>query len=229
MADIFSEVEEELRRDKYNVLLRRYGLWIAGAAFLVVLAVAGYELIWTPWQADKVDRASTAYQAALEQQEAGNIEAADAEFEEIIADSHGGYAVLALMQRAAIAADEGDAPRAAALYEQAGDMADESALRNFARIKALYVIADELSYAELLDRAEPMASSDNPFRFSARELIAAGALKEGDYDRAREEYRFLNLAPETPPGVRRRAQEGMAALNRMQPGGSTPNEEQSEE
>jgi len=225
VADIFSEVEEELRRDKYNTLLRRYGPWIAGAALAVVLGVAGYELAWEPWRAGRVSQASDSYQAALETLQAGDVDAADAQFEAVASGGHDGYAALALLQRAAIAADQGDAPRAAALYQQAADLADEAAMRAFARAKALYAIADELSYDELLDRAEPIVADGGDFAYSARELIASGALREGDIERARREYQFLNLAPETPPGVRRRAQEGLAAIARLEAAPSNSEED----
>ena len=46
MADIFQEVEEEIRRERLKQLWDRYGLYIVIAAVLIVGAVAG----WRGWQ-----------------------------------------------------------------------------------------------------------------------------------------------------------------------------------
>ena len=211
MTDIFSEVEEELRKDKYNILLRKYGLWIAGAAFLIIILVAGYELAWKPWRFSHVANASDQYNQAVQALTENSPALAGEYLDQLAEGDHAGYRVLALMQQAALAAEDGDAPRAAALYDQAAGLAGEGPLAEFARIKSLYIVADDLSYGELLARAEPL-STDSAFRFSALELIAAGALKEGDLSRARSEYQFLTQAPSTPGGIRRRAQEGLAAV-----------------
>ena len=42
MADIFHEVEEDLRRDQAAAIWNKYGNYIIGAALLLVLAVAAH-------------------------------------------------------------------------------------------------------------------------------------------------------------------------------------------
>lgn len=214
MSDIFNEVEEELRRDKYNTLLRRYGLWVAGVALVIVLVVAGYELAWQPWQEARRGQAAEAYAEAVEAAEGGDAAA----LEEVAAGPHEGYAALALMALGAQALESGDAERAASYYEAAAEKADDGALAGLARIRALYALSGELSFGELVSRAGPLAREGNPYRFSARELIGLGALRAGDLERARSEFEYLTLAPQTPPGIRRRAQEALAAVDRAQAG-----------
>jgi hypothetical protein len=226
LADIFSEVEEELRRDKYNALLRRYGLWVAGVSLLLILAVALHQMVWEPMRNARIYRVSDTYDAALALSMAGQNQEADAAFAEIAAGDHDGYAALALVKQAEIAEAAGDISRAAALYAQAGERADDEALAGLAQIKALYAMADEASYDEILARAESLANADSPYQFSARELIAAAAVRAGDLQRATREYQYLSLAPETPPGIRTRATEGLAAAERAtattQPPASEP-------
>ncbi len=214
MSDIFNEVEEELRRDKYNTLLRRYGLGVAGVALVIVLVVAGYELAWQPWQESRRGAAAEAYSKAVEAVQNGDTTA----LEGVASGEHDGYAALALMALGAQALDSGDAARAASYYDSGAEKADDGALAGLARIRALYALSGELSFGELVSRAEPLAREGNPYRFSARELIGLGALRAGDLERARSEFEYLTLAPQTPPGIRRRAQEALAAVDRAEAG-----------
>lgn len=214
MADIFSEVEEELRRDKYNTLLRRYGLPIFGAVLLLIIAVWLHQAVWEPMRMERVYSVSDAYESAAALRAAGRDTDADAAFGEIAAGAHDGYATLAMIQQAEIAEAAGDSSRAAALYIGAADRAGDQTVAGLARIKALYAMADDTGYEQFLSRAQPLVDEGSPYQFSARELIAAAALKAGDLDRARREYQYLSLAPETPPGVRSRAGEGLAAVAR---------------
>ena len=54
MADIFREVEEELRRDRAEELWKKYGRYVIALAALVILAVGGvqgwraYDAVCTP-------------------------------------------------------------------------------------------------------------------------------------------------------------------------------------
>ena len=41
MADIFNEIDEDVRRERYEQLWKRYGNYVIGAALLVVLATTG--------------------------------------------------------------------------------------------------------------------------------------------------------------------------------------------
>ncbi len=45
MADIFREVDEEVRRDKAAEFWKKYQNWIIGAAVLIILATGGWRYI----------------------------------------------------------------------------------------------------------------------------------------------------------------------------------------
>jgi len=42
MSDIFQEVEEDVRRERYEQLWKKYGNYMVAAAIVVVMAVGGY-------------------------------------------------------------------------------------------------------------------------------------------------------------------------------------------
>src|SRR3989304_7093838 len=80
MSDILREVEEELRRERYQKLWERYGIYLVGAALVIVVAVAGWRG-WEWYQAREAARAGARFETALELGAAGK----QAEADEILA------------------------------------------------------------------------------------------------------------------------------------------------
>ena len=70
MADIFHEVDEEVRRERLQKLWDRYSIYIIALAVLIVAGIGawrGYE--W--WQAKQAAAAGAQFEAALTLSEAG--------------------------------------------------------------------------------------------------------------------------------------------------------------
>ena len=63
MADIFHEVEEDLRRDQAAAIWKKYGNYIIGAALLLVLAVAAH-WGWTKYATNRQMQASADFLSA---------------------------------------------------------------------------------------------------------------------------------------------------------------------
>ncbi|KAA5804832.1 tetratricopeptide repeat protein [Alkalicaulis satelles] len=216
MADAFDEVEEELRRERYQALLRKWGPWVAAAAVAIVLGAAGYQYqSYASRQAS--DAASDAYQAAASLYEAGAINEADNAFAALAESGPRGYAALALMRRAAIAQSMGDMAEAARLYEQAAERSPESLSRDLARYRAVLVLFDELSLDDLNLRLQPLTRPESNVGPLARELMAAAALRDERWEDARRRYELLTFALDAPPGVQRRAQEALAFIAQNAP------------
>ena len=57
MADIFQEVEEDLRRDRYQRLAKKYGGYLVAGMLLLVLGTTGY-VLWKNWHETR-ERAAT--------------------------------------------------------------------------------------------------------------------------------------------------------------------------
>ncbi|MCC5995040.1 MAG: tetratricopeptide repeat protein [Oceanicaulis sp.] len=216
MADVFDEVEEELRRERYQAMLRKWGPWVAGAALAIVLGAAGYQY-WTHSTRQAADTASDAYQAAASLYEAGAYNEADAAFAALAESGPRGYATLALMRRAAIAQAAGDGREAARLYEEAAERSPEPITRDLARYRAVLAQFDELSLDDLQLRLEPLTRPESAVGPLARELMAAAALRDQRWDDARRRYELLTIALDAPPGMQRRAQEALAFIAQNAP------------
>jgi len=187
VADIFHEVEEELRKDKYNDLLRKWGPWVLGGAIAIVLTAAGWQGL-DYWRTNQSHAMSDRYFAALAFVEEERLAEADLALQQISEDGSNGYAGLALMQRGELALQGGDAETAGYFFELAADTFSTTAFSDLARVKAAMALFDELSIDDLQNRLGDIMQIDRPYRLLAMEVIAAKAFADGDMERARREY-----------------------------------------
>ena len=118
MVDVFDQVEEELRSDRYKRLARTW-LPVVGGVLLVALIAALAWWGWDSFQTSKADKASIAFERGLESLEANNPVGADAAFTQAAAEGNGAYKAMALMHRADIAVKQNRVPEAIAHLDAA--------------------------------------------------------------------------------------------------------------
>lgn len=209
---LIREVDEELRQDQAAQLWKKYGNVVIGGAVALVLAVAGWQG-WNAWQANQRQDSSARYAAALDQAGAGKAQEASEDLAALAADGTAGYRVLARLQQAGLALKGGDRERAVTLYEAvAADGGVDGAYRDLARLKAAYLKLDGGDPAAIEAAAQPLAAESNPWRHSARELLALAALKRGDRARAADLFGKLAADSAAPQGLRSRAAEMLDSL-----------------
>jgi hypothetical protein len=205
VADIFQEVDEEVRRERLNKLWQRYGAYIVAACVLVVLGVGawrGYD--W--WQTKKAAESGAAFERAVTLEESGKLQEAEAAFAKLASDGTAGYRVLARLREAAVLA-RSDPKAASKLYDDlAADRSAGPVVDDLGALRAGFLLVDSAPYAEMRTRLEPLTGADRPFRDSARELLALSAWKQGDMSAARQWTDMIVADPRTPPGARSRAQ-----------------------
>jgi hypothetical protein len=205
VADIFQEVDEEVRREQFKKLWQRYGNLLVAACVLVVAGVAswrGYEY----WQNKKAGQTGIAFEQAVTLAEAGKHKEADAAFASIAATGTTGYRVLARLREAAELAQTDRTAAVAAYDALAADKSVGPVIADLATIRAGLLLVDTASYADMRERLEPLTASDRTFRYTARELLALSAFKSGDVASARKWTDMLIDDPQTPAGTRSRAQ-----------------------
>ena len=76
VTDIFQEVEEDVRRERYEQLWKQYGNYVMAAAALLVLGVAGYEA-WRNYDLKQRETYSDRYEAAEKLIASNNIAGAE--------------------------------------------------------------------------------------------------------------------------------------------------------
>jgi len=205
VADIFQEVDEEVRREQLKKLWQRYGNYIVAACIVVVAAVGawrGYE--W--WQSKKAAESGAAFEQAVALAASGKHEEAEAAFAKLAADGTTGYRVLARLREAAQIARTDPKTAVKAYDEIAADRGVGQTMQDLATLRAAYLLVDTSSYGDLRARLEPLTEANRPFRHSARELLALSAWKEGDMGAVRQWTDAILADPQSPPGIRNRAE-----------------------
>jgi len=211
VADIFKEVDEDLRRDRAAKVWRKYGSFMIGGAVAVVLATAGYQA-WNWWYTKTQTELSDRYAAAAQLIERGDSDAAIAEFG-TLADSDGGYATLAAFNQARLLADSGDKAAAIEIWDRlAGSSAAGPAFQGVATLLSVMHQMEDGDPAALEARLTPLSEADGGFQEVALELIATLALRQGDSARAREIYTQISDDPNAPVALRARASQMLNAL-----------------
>ncbi len=212
MVDIFDEVDEELRAERAQQLLKRYAGVIVAGMVLIVGAVVGWQG-WS-WYEARQDRAAAAqYLIAMNLANAtaaGTSEAsrtaAIATFSKLATASPEGYATLARLREAALKADAGDLQGATILWDQlAGDSSADPLLRDLASLLWAQHQIDSGDPSLLQARLKALAGPENPWHALAEEQLALLDLRLGKTDQARTSLRRLAQDATAPSGVRGRA------------------------
>lgn len=203
MSDIFREVDEDIRQEKYRRLWNRFGLWIIGFAVLIVVGTAGYRG-FLYWQETQSEASGDRFFDAVELSEAKNYQDAAAIYKEL-ESSVGGYPALARFRAATDLASSGEATQALAAFDAlSNDGSLMQALRDMAALRAGYLAVDTQDYPGVADRVERLTGDTSPFRAAARELLALSAWKNGDIKTAQSWITALEEDQETPVEVSRR-------------------------
>jgi hypothetical protein len=210
MADIFREVDEDVRSDRLTRAWSRYSIVVYGAAAAIVLATAAFTYLRHE-KTVAAEAAGARYEAAQELARAGKSAEANAAFTALANESPQGVRALASLRGAE---EQGLTDRAGAVKALDALAADASVpplLQEAARLRAGLLRADEADKAELESRFGPLLNG--AFRYSAREILALAALKRNDEESAGRLLDQIVVDPNTPATMRQRA-EALASLAR---------------
>jgi hypothetical protein len=211
LTDIFSEVDEAVRRERLEKLWQRYGTHLIVVLVLVIAGVGawrGYDY----WQRQKAAEAGAAFEAAMTLAEAGkHQEAADA-FAKVAREGAGGYTVLARLREAAEIGARDAKAGVPAFDALAADAGIGQRFQDLAALRAAFLLVDTASFDEMRRRLEPLAEPKRTFRHSARELLALSAWRANDVTAARRFAEQIVNDGETPGAIRSRVEVLMAML-----------------
>jgi len=212
LVDLFDEVEEQLRSDRYVSLLRRLAPWLTGLFAVVLLGYFGF---WgyKAWQDRNLATASAAYQKGVDALSTGDVAGAQTSFTAAEKAGSPGYKTLALMQQAAIALADGKNADAAKLYDAAAAAAPNQLFGDLARLRAAQALLDTAPYAQLQTRLTPLTADKRPFALYAKEALAMAELMAGKTADARRAFTVLSLSLGAPDDMRQRAQLAIAAID----------------
>jgi hypothetical protein len=212
---LLREIDEDIRRERYAKLWKRYGSYVIAALVLLLAGVAGY-MIWQARTASRLSEAGEQFTAAVALAN-NDQEAARAKLSAIANDGPSGYAMLAAFQQAALLANgDGDRRAARATYQDLQQSVSDPIYRDLAALlEAMIVLQQDalpIDADSIRGKLRPLAVDGNPWRFSARELMALLAWKSGQTAEAKDQLTGLAADPQTPPAIRDRAQQVLAQI-----------------
>jgi hypothetical protein len=203
LSDIFQEVEEDVRRERYEKLWKDYGNYIIALASVLVLAVAGYQA-WTTYELNQRRQVSDRYQAAEELARAGDPVKAEAAFGDLAKDAPTGYATLAKFQLSAALLAQGKRDPAVALLRELVNSSDP-VISDAARLRLAWTIADAAPRPEIVTLLAPLNMPDSPWRAAAAEVLAYLDFVQGSRGDAQAAYAKLAEDATAPASLRQRA------------------------
>jgi hypothetical protein len=212
VVDVFEEVEEQIRADRYKTLGLRLLPWVAGALVLALVAALG---VWGygAWRERQAYEASEKYAAALEAFSQQDLAKAGTLWAEVAKTGSPGYRALALMQQGGLKASENKTAEAVALYDQAAEAAPNEMIGDMARLKSALALLDTAPVTQMTERLTPLTEEGRPYRAQAREALAFAKLMGGDAAGARSDFVVLSLLADAPDSTRERARAAMELID----------------
>jgi len=206
VSDIFREVEEDVRRERFEKLWKAYGNYAIVAVVLLFAGIGGW-LKWEQYETKERQKVSDAFIAA---QRITNPQSAASAFADLARTAPKGYAQVARLSQAGAMLTSGQRDGAIDLYKQIAK--DDSGLIGaVARLRAGWALAETASRTELVELLKPLNQPGNAWRLNAREVLAYADYRAMDTKSALTKYAELAADPESPQGLRSRAQ-AMAAF-----------------
>ncbi len=211
-SSLLREIDEELRQEHYSKLWSQYGKYLIAAAVLLVASVAGYKG-WQSYDMSNRSELAERFSLAVGDELNGNLDAAHQAFSALGSDASGGFEMLARFRAASTLSQQGDLAGAAGIYESlSGDSSIDQQYRDIALLLGVMNELDSADPADIVSRLAALTADDNPWRFSARELSALAAIRNGDRQKASELYTQIASDNSAPATMRSRAQEILDAL-----------------
>jgi hypothetical protein len=206
VSDIFQEVEEEVRRDRYAELWKQYGDYVVAGVALVIIAVAGFQL-WTRYESNQRQKASENLIVAQQLADAGDTTRANEALATVVKDAPFGssYDEVARMSEAGVLLGSGKRDEAIEIYKSVAAK-DHGPMGDVARIRAGWAMAEVASREDLDAMLKPLVDPKNTWHSAAGEILAFADYRAGHLAAARTEFEAISKDKDAPESLRRRAE-----------------------
>jgi len=212
VVDVFEEVEEQLRSDRYRTLALKVMPWVLGAlaaGLVVALGVWAFE----HYRTEAANKASEQYAQAMDAFDQGRTSEAESLWAEVAKSPSKGYQSLALQHLGAAKLAANQTAEAVKLFDQAAESAPNNVIGDVARLKSAFALLDTAPLKDMEARLDPLTKEGRPYRTEAREALAFAKLLAGDQAGARGDFVVISLLPDAQQTARDRARAAMALID----------------
>ena len=212
MADLFQEIDDELRQDKASRLWKLYGKYVIVVAIIIITSVGGYKF-WQQKQLDDGEKASIAYEAALARSASGDFKGAIDQLNEKALGITPGYAALSQMQKANLAMKIKDFEAALITYKDIAENEDyPQSIKEWASFRHAAVRVEKQIDSNASVDLDKLIATDSPWRFLAKEIKAIRETEIGNNSEAKAIFSELADDENAPERLRIRAAEFLQTL-----------------
>ena len=212
MADLFQEIDDELRQDKASSLWKLYGKYVVAVAIIIIACVGGYKF-WQQQQLDNGEKASIAYEAALARSASGDFKGAIDQLNEEELGLVRGYSALSQMQKANLAMKIKDYEAALITYKDIAENDDyPQSIKEWASFRHVAVRVEKQIDSNASADLDTLIATDSPWRFLAKEIKAIKEIEIGNSSGAKAIFSELADDENTPERLRVRAAEFLQTL-----------------
>ena len=212
MADLFQEIDDELRQDKASRMWRVYGKYVVAAAIVIIISVGGYKF-WQQKQLDDGEKASIAYETALERSASGDYKGAIDQLNEEEIGTVAGYAALSQMQKANLAMKINDFEAALLTFKEIAEHDTyPQSVKEWASFRYIAVRVEKQIDSNASADLDSLIATDSPWRFLAKEIKAIKEIETGNNSGAKAIFSELADDENAPERLRLRAAEFLKIL-----------------
>ena len=207
MADIFDEIEEDLRRDRMKEIWQRYGNYILGLAVLIIIGVAGRQgyNYWTETKSQS--SANTFYEAVTAE---NSLDA----LTRVASDLPEGYAMLARFRMAALYAEDGNNAAAEQSYlELSEDTSIDIFYRDAALLLSVMNAPNSADKNSLIERIADISGFVGPLQGLALETRAGLYLEINKTEKAISSLTQASKLSDIPPSLRQRISQSLSIIS----------------
>ena len=199
---LFKEIEEEVRQDQANQWWQSYKKFIIVGAFSIVASVAGYQG-WKSFIISESLRRGEAFESAQTLMKAGQADKAVLALIAISEETNDGYSKLSLFKEASAALKKNEVNQAISIYRNLSNDQDLAKLYQDLAIilGAMQQIERDIQPKDLVDKVTKLNNQSDPWRHSAREILALASLKNGNIEKAKQFLNELKNDVTTPQGI----------------------------
>lgn len=199
------EVDETLRRDQLQDIVKKYGAWIIAGVVLLLAAIGGW-IYWQDRQAKAAAQDSEVLAQVYTDIGASRLTNVPQRLDALAGDSQGALRASAMLARAAVAIEQNDRAAATAkLNEIAADEDLPQPYRDLGLVRATSMQFDTMRPEQVIARLQPLTKPGNPWFGSAGELTAMALIKQGKKLEAGRLFAAIAADQQVPASIRARS------------------------
>jgi len=200
VSDVFQEVDEELREEKYKSIWRKYKYYVIGGVILFVLAIAA-NAFWKDYNLKEINDRSERFFTALEMAQEDKVNAITL-LEEFASkeEKNAKYNVLiARFSEAAIRRSEKDFNGALVIYESLANNNISDFYADYAKLSSVEMLIALNNKKEARLILDNLINNSSDLKYIAMEYLGYIEIDEGNFSKARTI--FINIAEEASSSV----------------------------